>query len=275
MNMDEEKFYKDRLLKNKNYTVFLPDTTHIIRTPITTEGYNTQKLLPFIKEQYPSIYDSIENENYYISDYETFFYLYEITNEKEEMIGFAAFTVKDEKSIILNQIYVIPEERGNKHFVKVYNYFSQLLPEAEILVKNPNRTIINNIKQLDYCRIINERFMISFINFITDQVSYADSLTYTNKTYADAGKTVQYNTESNLYDLKLDAVIKFTTNNKVYTGKEDLLLVERSTISMPRYEDELKYHILEKRRSDDWILKNNYFKKVKKTLKKHNITINN
>jgi hemolysin activation/secretion protein len=110
--------------------------------------------------------------------------------------------------------------------------------------------------------------------FVTDQVSFEDSLTYTNKTFHESGKTIKYQTESNLYDLKLDAVIKLSANNKVYTGKEDLLLLERSNISLIREEDELKHNLLQKRCDDSWIENGNYFKKINKILKKNMITIN-
>ncbi len=273
--MNEEEFYTERLLKNDNYKIFLPDTPHIRRAPVSSEGFNNESLINTLMNYYTEIYESIQKEPYFISDDEKYFYLYEICDEEnDKIIGFASFTVYNEKSITLNQIYVLPEYRGQKHFVKVYNFFSLLLPDAEIFVKNPNHCILKNIKDLNYCTVIKERFVISNINFITDQVSYEDALNYTNKDYEDMDKKAIYNTVSNLYDLELDAVIKLSSNNKVYTGKEDLLNIERSTISMVREEDENKYDVLNKRQNDSWIQKGNYFKKISKLFKNNAVKIN-
>lgn len=273
--MDDKKFYTERLLENDNYKVFLPDTPHIKRSDISSEGFNTQYVNQTLKDDYSEIYESIQKESFYISDNEKYFYFYEIYDETDDkIIGFSTFSIYNKTALLLNQIYVLPEYRGQRHFVRVYNYFSQLLPESEIYVKNPNHVIIKNIKDLNYCHIIDNRLLISNILFVTDQVSFEDALKYTNKTLEDNGEMAPYHTESNLYDLELDAVIKLSPNNKIYMGHEDLLKVERSTISMVRDEDEKNYDILIKRKEDPWIQKGNYFKKISKLLKKEKIVIN-
>lgn len=272
--MNDEKFYEERLLNNENYKIFLPDTPHLIRSKISGKGFNNGFINETLKEDYPEIYKSIEEESFFISDEEKYFYLFEIYDEVEEkIVGFATFTVHNEKRLILNQIYVMPKYRGQKHFVKVYNHFSILLPEAEIFVRNPNHCILNNIKELNYCKIVKNRFLISYIPFITDQIAFDDALNYTNKQLEENSKKTIYYTESNLYDLELDAVVKISLNNKIYTGNEDLLQIERSTISVVRDEDEVKYNVLRKRREDPWIENGNYFKKISKLLKKEMIKI--
>lgn len=272
--MNDNDFYKKRLLSNENYKIFLPDIPHITRAQISGEGFNNGLLNKSLKEEYPEIYESIQKESFFISDDEKYFYLVEILDENNEnVIGFASFTIYDEKTLVLNQIYVLPEYRGQKHFVKVFNNISVLLPEAKILVKNPNHTIIKNIKDLNFCTVIKDRFLISNIIFLTDQVSFDEALNLTNKKFAEQGSKALYSTESNLYDLKLDAVIKLSSNNKIYTGKEDLMLVERSTISIVRDEDESKYDLISKRKEDPWIQKGNYFKKISKIFKKEMIKV--
>lgn len=272
--MNDNDFYNKRLLSNENYKIFLPDIPHIKRAQLSGEGFNNGLINKTLKECYPEIYESIQDESFFISDDEKYFYFVEILDENNEnVIGFASFTIYNEKSLVLNQIYVLPNYRGQKHFVKVYNNISLLLPEAKILVKNPNHTIIKNIKDLNYCTVIKDRFLISNIIFITDQVSFDDALNLTNKKFVEQGSKALYSTESNLYDLKLDAVIKLSANNKIYTGKEDLMLVERSTISIVRDEDESKYNIISKRKEDPWIQKGNYFKKISKIFKKEMIKV--
>ena len=272
--MDDEKFYRERLLENDNYKVFLPEMQHLRRAKISAKGFNTQYINQTLKNDYAEIYESIQKESFFISDDDKYFYFYEIYDEYDDKtIGFSAFTVYDKKSILLNQIYVLPEYRGQKHFVKVYNHFSQLLPEARIYVRNPNHCIIKNIKDLEFCQVIDDRFLISNIFFVTDQIPFEDALKHTFKSLEDNGQKAVYHTESNLYDLELDAVIKISSNNKAYTGKEDLLKVERSTISIVRDEDEKKYGILRKRVEDPWIQKGNYFKKISKIFKKERVNI--
>ncbi|MBQ6218292.1 MAG: GNAT family N-acetyltransferase [Methanosphaera sp.] len=272
--MNDEKFYKERLLSNDNYKVFLPDLPNVRRSEINKNGFNNKNLIKVLKEDYIEIYNSIQEESYYIPDNEQFFYLYEIFDEDDEkIVGFASLYIYRKDALVLNQIYVLPEYRGQKHFVKVYNYFKQQLDEVEIYVKNPNRTIINNIKDLNYCEIIKDRFLISYILFIAEHPPFEDSLKYTNKTINDVRKSSFYEGESNLYDLQLDAVIKLSSNNKEYQGYENLQKVERSTLSLVRQEDELKYDILSRRNSDPWIKHGNYFKKVTKIFKKESIKI--
>lgn len=272
--MNDNDFYKERLLNNENYKIFLPDIPHIRRAQLSGDGFNNGIINNTLKEDYPEIYESIEEESFFISDDDRYFYLFEIFDENEDkIIGFASFTVYNEKTLVLNQIYVLPKYRGQKNFVKVYNNISILLPDARILVKNPNHTIIKNIKDLNFCTVIKDRFLISNIIFLTDQVSFDEALNLTNKKFAEQGSKALYSTESNLYDLKLDAVIKLSSNNKIYTGKEDLMLVERSTISLVRDEDESKYDILSKRKEDPWIEKGNYFKKISKIFKKEMIKV--
>ena len=66
---------------------------------------------------------------------------------------------------------------------------------------------------------------------------------------------------------------KGSEHSIINTGKEDLMLVERSTISIVRDEDESKYDILSKRKEDPWIQKGNYFKKISKIFKKEMIKV--
>lgn len=270
--MNEEKFYQERLLSNPNYTVFIPEEKWIRRAKVNEKGFNNGKLKEVLKNDYPRIYESIESEGYYIPDTEKFFYLFEIPSENEdETVGFASFSIYDENSLVMTHIYVLPENRGHKHFVATYNYFCDTFPLAEIYVKNPTRTIIDNIVEGEYCYILKDRFVLSKIFFIFDQVPLEDSFKYTNRSYDEAGKTAKFNTETNLYDLELDALISITKNNKIYTGKEDLLKTERSTISLVREEDEKRFNTLEKRRNDPWLKKGNYFKKILKIIKKAKI----
>lgn len=270
--MNDDKFYTERLLNNPDYKVFLPSQPRIRRAKISGTGYNNGKLHEVLQKDYPEIYMAIKEEGYYIPSNEVFFYLFEIPDESgEKTIGFATFSIQDKKRLVMTQIYVLPQYRGQKHFVSTYNYFSQLLPEALIYVKNPSRTIIDNIKDANFCHIVKNRFLLSNIFFTYNQVAFDDALNFTNKTFDEMGKESLYSTETNLYDLELDALVSLSPNNKEYQGHEDLLQVKRSTISLVRDEDEKRFNILEKRRNDSWIINGNYFKKIQKTFKNQSI----
>jgi hypothetical protein len=108
--MNEKEFYKERLLNNDNYKVFLADTPHIKRGNISSTGFNNENLKETLKNEYPIIFKSICDEDFFIPDNEKFFYLYEIC-EGTEIIGFASFTIYTKASICMNQIYVLPEYR--------------------------------------------------------------------------------------------------------------------------------------------------------------------
>lgn len=271
---NDNKFYKERLLGNESYKVFIPEHPLIKRANINETGFNNGNLVETLKEDYTEIYDAIKEEEYFINDDEKYFYLFEIPDEKEEkIIGIATLMIYDKDSLIMNQIYVMPEYRGHKHFIATYNFFCELFNEAEIYVRNPSRTIIDNVVEADYGYIIKDRFLVSQLFFVFDQAPFEDTLNYTNKSFLQNGKMTKYFTETNLYDLKIDALIKLSLNNKIYTGKEDLMKIERSNISLVRDEDEKRFNILAKRNDDLWIQKGNYFKKISKIFKKEMIKI--
>lgn len=110
--MNDEKFYKERLLSNDNYKVFLPDLPNVRRSEINKNGFNNKNLIKVLKEDYIEIYNSIQEESYYIPDNEQFFYLYEIFDEDDEkIVGFASLYIYRKDALVLNQIYVLPEYR--------------------------------------------------------------------------------------------------------------------------------------------------------------------
>ena len=266
--MSEGGFFYKRYPDHPYHRVLLPDNIpHLIRADFDGENFKLENLNDLIKNEYGHIYESMKDEGYYISDNEGYFYFFEIPGENDEdIIGFASFQVFDEESIILNQIYVLPDYRGHNTFINVCNYFYDLMDDGQIYLANPNRTIINRLINAETYFVLTDRFMISPMYFIYDLAPFNDSLEYTNKSFEEK-QDLDKQIRSNLYDLELGAVVNISSNYKVFTGKESPD-TKRCSMSLVKDEDEKKYHYLEKRKNDPWIKKGNYFKKVYKITKK-------
>lgn len=264
-NMEENEilFKKDK--DDPFYRVILPDNIpHLYKGEDDSETFFTFNINKKLEKEYPHIYQAIKEEEYYISDYEKAYYFFEIPDKTEKIIGFATLNIYDEETLILNQIYVMPEYRGQKEFYNVLNYFIDLFDEATINIKNPNKIIMELLEKVDYLAKLTERFYISKIPFFYDLIPYDEALQYTNKTYNNKKGKIASQIRTNLYDKELNSLISLASqNNKVFTGKEEGD-VKRCSISVVRDEDQKQYSYLDKRIDDKWIQKENYFKKVKK-----------
>ena len=264
-NMEENGilFKKDK--DDPFYRVTLPDNIpHMYKGEDDGETFFTLNINEKLEKEYPHIYQAIKEEGYYISDYERAYYFFEIPDKTEKIIGFATLNIYDEETLILNQVYIIPEYRGHKEFYNVLNYFMDLFDEATINIKNPNKTIMELLEKVDYLVKLTERFYISKIPFVYDLIPYNDALQYTNKTYNNKKGKITSQIRTNLYDKELNSLISLASqNNKVFTGKEKGD-VKRCSISVVRDEDQKQYKYLNKRVEDKWIMNGNYFKKVKK-----------
>ena len=63
--MNDNDFYNKRLLSNENYKIFLPDIPHIKRAQLSGEGFNNGLINKTLKECYPEIYESIQDESFF------------------------------------------------------------------------------------------------------------------------------------------------------------------------------------------------------------------
>lgn len=247
------------------YRVILPDgIPHLIKGESDEETFYGMNINEKLENDYPHLYEAIKDEKYFISNYESCYYFFEIPDDEEEIIGFATLNIHDDETLILNQIYVLPEYRGQKHFINVLNYFMDLFDEAIFYIKNPNKRILEQLEELDLLTKLDERFYLSQIFFFYDLVAFDDSLKYTNRTYIEEKGKIPHHMPCNLYDKQLNTLVSLASqNNKPYTGREKGD-VKRCSMSLVRDEDEKEYDYLEKRRNDPWIQNGNYFKKAKK-----------
>lgn len=272
IKIEDEGFFYSVDYDDPYYRVILPNMPHLMKGEDTGYEFKGMNINQILKNEYPHLYESIHEENYFISDEEHCYYFFEIPdNNDKDIIGFASFEIHNEETIILNQIYVLPEHRGKQNFYQVMNYFMDLLNEATIMIKNPNKRIMNELDNVDLITKINERFWLSKIHLMYDLVPYEDTFKYTRKTYNMSGNRFETSIRTTLYDTQLGALLNLALkNNKPYTGKEHSN-VKRCSISLVKDEDETEYQYLRKRKNDPWIKKGNYFQKVKKLLKKKNI----
>lgn len=267
--MEDEGFFYRKDTEDPYYRVIVPDEIpHLIRGEYDDEIFYGMMINSKLEEEYPHIYESIKDENYFISDYESCYYFFEIPGDNDEIIGFASLYIYKEDSLILNQIYVLPEYRNGQQFYTILNYFMELFDEATIYIKNANRRIMEKLEDVEILVPINERFYVSSTPFFYDLVAYTDTMKYTVGEYIHEKKKRPQHIATNIYDKKLNAMVSLASkNNKVYTGKEKGN-VKRCSLSMVKDEDQKQYDYLKLRREDKWIQKGNYFKKLKKLLKK-------
>lgn len=265
--MPNQRFLYKKDLDDPYYKILLPyNVPHLIKGEDDGNELKGMNINQILKKDYPQLYESIQEEKYFISDDYSCYYFFEIPADNDDIIGFASFEIYNTDSLLLNQIYVLPKHRGKQHFYNILNYFIDLFDEANIMIKNPNKNIINQLDNVDVFIKLDERFWLSKIQFMYDLVPYNDALKYTNKDYNERNK-FEESIKTNLYDAKLGALVNITRkNNNPYTGQENSN-AKISSISLVKEEDEKKYHYLKKRNEDSWIKNGNYFKKVKKNLK--------
>lgn len=231
----------------------------------------TQKnnLKTFIQEKYPTLYQTIQEEEKDINEDETFF-LYKQINYEGQTIGYLSYNLLEEFDdntiIILDNYYLIPEYYD-------YTFIIDDMIETgfslgfQIIIKNPTHDLIEALIESEFAYKIDNQITYSEIPFLTDTIAIDTTL---NKTYEELNpEEIKSYTISTLYDRELCAVITLTPQtDKVYNGQnlDEQSMEEYCSISIALKEDQEKYDCITKRRKNKHIKRGDYFQHVNEVL---------
>lgn len=225
-----------------------------------------------LKEDYPKIYESLTENDYKLSDEDTCFYFFAIPDENNENVGFLTLDIESEELLSLTNIYVIPEARGQNHFLKILEYFTNII-DGIICIKNPNKSLIEILKQTELCSIIANRFVLSAIPFIFNIVSWNESINDVYEYNYDLNISHNKIAMTTVYDIKLSAPILVNRSCNILDNLNNYKNEQYCLMAISRYDDNKEYDCINLRQNDNWIKSGKYFKKVLKLLNKSKLWI--
>ena len=250
-----------------------------------TAGDEEEKIftLPVEKlldDNYVYLLREIKKEDYFIQDNDTCFFFKEVVSD-EEVVGFAAYKPSniDNKSLVMQYFYVLPEYRGRGLLEEELDEATTLF-ESSILIEYPTYDMVESLIKHRLARVFDDRFVISRIPFFIPIVPVADAVNGVfREEYVYDDKV--YRKLSLIYDLELCAVVGLASDDigndmtdKVEADKEDNMN-NFNVLSLPLHVDDDKYGCVKKRENDADIIDNTYFDKVKKVVEDNDSVIQN
>lgn len=269
---DGIKFIRDN--DNPYNKVYIPEELDYVTSGIITEDYEIEKIniSEILKEKYPDIYQSALENDYTIDDDEECFYFFATPDENEEILGFMTLNIESPELLSITNLYIIPEARGNNHFLQLLEYFNKTI-EGLIAIKNPNRTLLEILAKTEICTTIANRFIISAVPFTFNVTTWEESIGEVFKYNSKLDETHPKIAMTSVYDKKLSAPILVNRSFKTLDSLENFKNEEYCLMAMSRYDDNKEDDCLKKRQSDKWIKSGKYFKKVVKLLNKSKLWI--
>lgn len=209
----------------------------LLRSVIMFRSNDNQQLLPdFLKQEYPEIYKSINDEGYII-EYPTFQTLKEIHFE-DKVVGFITINTFHiiPTDLVINECYIIPEYRGNN---LLYNELFRFIttPNANFHLRNPNKALIKVLLKTGMAGKISDNLVVSYIKFVVmiDTVYKNPKI---KQFYKRTDDKVPY--KANLFDMDLCSVL-FLDPALEYVKFSDVLV-----LTLPRKNDLKKYKLRKK-----------------------------
>lgn len=254
--------------ENPYYKILLPDTLQYLKCgEITENGIKNINISSILKEEYPEICKSVQENDYNISKNDECFYYFAIPDDNENIVGFITFNIESEEILSLTNIYVIPEARGNNHFLKLLEYFSKTV-EGLIAIKNPNRSLMEILSKTDACTTIANRFVLSPVPLIFNIVPWNESINGVYEYNSELDETNEKIAMTTVYDTKLSAPILVNRSCITLDNLDEFKNREYCLMAISRYDDDNEYECVNARQEDDWIKSGKYFKKTLKLLNK-------
>ena len=213
-------------------------TNYLIRENNTQKVYlteNTIDIIPLLNETYPYIINSMNDEHFILKSEKC--NLFKELVYENKVVGFCSYDFSREfMTAALNNIYILPEFRGNELFLEELQKTMEEHNKPSII--EPTRHIVELLIKYGFAKRINENIVASAIEFI---VPGAHVLT-NNEIENEEELSTHY------YDLNICASIH-------------LLDTEKCTIaySLPLNDDILRYDCIENRSK----LNEEYFKNIK------------
>ena len=228
-------------MSNNNYIIrenFMPEVYHQVEDD---KELSTKQIL---MDNYDYICDSIKDENYKLEN--PYCSLFKELLYEDKVIGFATYDfTKGMGDLSLNEIYVLPEFRGNKYFINEIE--STLMSGSTISIYEPTHRLIELLIENGYAENLDNNLVVSSINLDVNEKKLKSN--NENPTIDD-----ELIYACNLYDLNISACIIL----------DDITTEETNSIFYSRcLNDDNKYF------SSGDIRKNitpEYFDNIKKTI---------
>ena len=253
-------------------SVLLPDIKFLKSGKITDNQIININISKILNEDYPEIIESVLENDYKISDDDTCFYFFAIPDENDEVVGFITFNIESEELLSLTNIYVIPEARGQNHFLRLIEYFTNII-DGIITIKNPNKSLVEILRKTELCNTIANRFVISAIPFVFNVVSWDESINDVYEFNYDLDESHTRIAMTSVYDTKLSAPILVNRSCKILDDTENFKNEEYCLMAISRYDDNREYDCVTAKQNDKWIKSGKYFKKTLKLLNKSKLWI--
>ena len=219
-------------------------TNYLIRENNTQKVYlteNTIDINPLLEETYPYIINSIKQENFILKSEKC--NLFKELVFENKVVGFCSYDFSREfMTAALNNIYILPEFRGNGLFLEELEKTMKEHNKPSII--EPTRHIVELLIKYGFAKKISDNIVASAIEFIIP----GEHVVTNNEIENEEELSTHY------YDLNICASIH-------------LLDTEKCTIaySLPLNDDILRYDCIENRSKLD----EDYFKNIK------NVYVNN
>ena len=131
------------------------------KIPVTIDGDHQINCVDILEDFYPYILDSIKSEGHIVENsYGDYFK--EILFE-DKVVGFICYEQNAPACISLNEIYILPEFRGNKLFLN--EILSVYRGGFELFISQPTRNLVDILIHHRFAKKIHDNIVISAIAF--------------------------------------------------------------------------------------------------------------
>ncbi len=131
------------------------------KIPVTIDGEHQVNCTDILEKFYPYILDSIKDEGHTVENsYGDYFT--EILFE-DKVVGFSCFEQNAPGCVSLNEIYILPEFRGNNLFLNEVLMFYRW--GSELFISQPNRKVVEILIHHGLAEKISDNIVISAIAF--------------------------------------------------------------------------------------------------------------
>jgi len=217
-------------MKNIDYLIRKDNTQKVYLTE------NTIDITPLLNETYPYIIDSIKKENFILKSEKC--NLFKELVYENKVVGFCSYDFSREfMTAALNNIYILPEFRGNHLFLEELEKTMEEHNKPSII--EPTRYIVELLIKYGFAKKINENIVASAIEFIVP----GEHVLTNNEIENEEELSTHY------YDLNICASIHLLDSKKCTIA-----------YSLPLNDDIIRYYCIENRSNLD----DDYFRNIKK-----------
>ena len=170
--------------------------------------YDDLELGRILEKNYPYIYERVTSSTYHIAD-DLCMIFKEIIFENK-VVGYATYDFRIPSILIMKEIYVLPEFRGNNLFLKEIIWW--MSKGVSVIIKQPTKKLVTKLLRYGLAEKLTEYIVISSIPFILDDFDVVGG----TGEFLDLDEKIL---PTHLYDLKIPSTIlivnDFESNNKV------------------------------------------------------------